>query len=324
MRTIACGAALAVASLAPSRGAFSADATPAAGAGEPVLKIGDRVVTRAELQAQLEYEPAPILDRMRDDENFGRIFAVRWYETELFAKAAADDGVLAKKPGLAGAAQNLGRNLIADEYVKYVLEEEFKPSETEIKTYYTMNAKERCTQPARYHLARLGVQIAKNASEAETSGANARLAKMQERLKTEPFATVADEMSDLPAKGAGGDVGWIADDELGKEEGVGVIRALAVGKTSDPIRTLRGLEIFKMVEKQEAKTLTLDECRPKIVSQINAEYRRSSTRRRTDELAKRYSASLNLDAFLAAARSAKGQDVPASPAGGQQGTGDAP
>jgi parvulin-like peptidyl-prolyl isomerase len=276
------------------------------GATEVVLKVGDRSVTAAELEAALSYEPSPILDRMRTDDNFARTFAVRWYEAELFAKAAADDGVIAQRPGLADAARNLGRNLISDEYTKYVLEAEFAPSDVELQSYYTMN-KERCVEPARYHLARIGVQIAKNASEQEKAGANQRLAAMRERLaKGESFAIVADEMSDLPAKAEGGDVGWISDDDLGKEEGVAAIRTLAVGQMTEPVQTRRGLEIFRMVEKQDAKTLSLEACKPKLVAQINSEYLKAAARRRTDELAKRYNASMNLDAFVAAARRVQG------------------
>jgi hypothetical protein len=286
-----------------------------AASGDAVLKVGDRTTTAAQLEAELAYEQAPILDRIRSDDNFARTYAVRWYEAELFAKAAADDGVAAKIPGLTGAARNLGRNLVADEYVTYVLKEEYAPTDTEIKTYYTMN-KERCIEPARYHLARLGVQVAKNASEEEAAGAQKRLRRMQERLaKGESFAAVADEMSDLPAKGAGGDVGWIGDDELGKEEGITAIRGVAVGERTEAIRTRRGLEIFTVLEKQDAKELTMEQCKPKLVATINTEYRKAAARRRTDELARRYNASLNLDAFLAAARRVQGTPPPPGSAG---------
>jgi hypothetical protein len=306
--------------------AASAGAPPAAGqtpgtATETVLKVGDRTLTRAELEAALSFEPAPLLERVRSDDNFGRRYAVRWYEAELFSKAAADDGVVAKVPGLAEASRNLGRNLIADEYLRFVLKEDYAPSDAEIQTYYTMN-KERCVEPARYHLTRLGVQIAKNASEQELAGAKERLAKMQGRIAAgESFGTIADEMSDLPAKEAGGDVGWIGDDELGKEEGVEAIRTLAVGKMTEPLRTRRGLEIFRLVEKRDGKQLTLEECRTKLVALINTEYTKAAARRRTDELAKRYNASMNLDAFLAAARQVEGREPAKKDA---QGLSDAP
>lgn len=282
---------------------------PAPAAGNVVMRIGDRQWTADELKAELSWEPAPLLERARDDANFGRTYAVRWYESELLVRAAGDDGVLVRVPGLAGAARNLGRPLIAGEYVKQMLEVEYKPTDAEVQSYYAMN-KETCKVPARYHLARLGVQVAKNASQPELEGAKKRLTTMQERLKGgEAFGKVADEMSDLPAKKEGGDVGWIGDDELGEEEGVAILRSLAVGATSEPIKTRRGLEIFKLVEREDARTKTLDQCRPQLVEQINAEYRKAASRKRVDELARRYNASLNLDAFLAAVAEVPGRPL---------------
>jgi len=272
---------------------------------EPVLKLTDRTVRRSEIRDELSFEPRELVTRMREDDNFARIYAIRWYQAELFAKAAVDDGVAARVPGLQGAARNLGRNLIADEYLNQVLEVEFKPTDAEIKSYYTMN-KAQCATPARLHLARLGVQVAKNASEEEVAGAKKRLEKMQERLKAgDAFAEVAERMSDLPSKEPGGDVGWIPEKDLGDEEGGTIIRSLAVGATSEPIRTRRGWEIFKVVEREEAKAKTLEQCRDEIVARINTEYRKAASQRRADELARRYNASLNLDAFLAAMREAE-------------------
>jgi PPIC-type PPIASE domain len=300
--------AMAIGWLAPCTA--SAQAAPGASpVDEPVLKIGERTVRRSEIRNELGFEPPELVTRMREDENFAKIYAIRWYQAELFAKAAADDGVAARVPGLSGAARNLGRNLIADEYTKQMIEVEFKPTDTEIETYYNLH-KDVCVTPRRLHLARLGVQVAKNASEEETAGAKKRLAKMQERIAAgEAFSVVADEMSDLPSKEQGGDVGWIGEQELGDEEGSTAIRSLAVGATSEPIRTRRGWEIFKLIEKDGPKTRTLAECRDDIVAQINAEYRKAASQRRSDELARRYDASLNLDAFLAAIAEAKVPDV---------------
>ncbi|MBU6178849.1 MAG: hypothetical protein KGR69_04255, partial [Verrucomicrobia bacterium] len=151
-------------------------AAPAAGVLPPgtVLKVGNRTLTVDELVAELGWEPGPLVQRMKEDRNFASTFAVRWYEAELFSRAAADDGLLAKKPGLAGAAANLSRNLISDQYVDAMLADELKPSDSEIASYYTMN-KEKCRTPIRYRFARVGVQIAKNASAEEKAAAQKRI-----------------------------------------------------------------------------------------------------------------------------------------------------
>src|SRR5262249_34389578 len=164
-RSMLSSAALAALAVAVAAGLARAEPTPKPSAlDEPVLKLGDRTVRRSELRDELGFEPAELVSKMREDDNFARIYAIRWYQAELFARAAADDGVAARVPGLQGAAQNLGRNLIADQYMTEVLQVEYKPTDAEIQSYYTMN-KERCATPGRLHLARLGVQVAKNASE---------------------------------------------------------------------------------------------------------------------------------------------------------------
>ena len=269
-----------------------------------VLKVGDQALSVDEAAAQLGWEPGVIVQRMREDRNFATTFAVRWYESELFARAARDDGLIAKKPGLAGAAANLSRNMIADQYVDAMLAEEFQPSEAEISSYYTMN-KEKCRSPIRYRFARVGVLVAKNASEEEKVAAQKRMDAIEERLVAgDSFASVAERLSDLPGKKPGGELDWIEDAELGKEEGVDVLRVLAVGDRTPPIKTRRGLEVFTLLEKEDGRQQTLEECRPKLVDQINAEYRRAATRKRVDELARRYGAAMNLDSFLEATRKA--------------------
>jgi parvulin-like peptidyl-prolyl isomerase len=145
---------------------------------------------------------------------------------------------------------------------------------------------------------------------------------MQARIKAgDSFGTIADEMSDLPSKEGGGDVGWIDEKDLGEEEGAETIRKLAIGETSQPIRTRRGWEIFKVVERETGKTKPLADCRSDIVNLINTQYRKAATQTRSDELARRYNASLNLDAFLAALAAVRPAPQPADASSGTAGGG---
>jgi hypothetical protein len=311
--TIVIAAALSLAAplSVPSR---AADAPPGPLPSGVVVRIGDAQMTREEITAQLAYEPAPLLDRLREDDNFARIYAVRWFQAGLFARAAKDDGMLARTPGLEYAAGNLGRNLIADVYTRDLMRTEFKPSDSEIETHYKVYRDVACATPPRYHLARTGVEIAKHASEAERAGAMKRLDEMKKRLAGgESFAVVANEMSDLPSKNPGGDVGWISGDDLAKDESAGLAQ-LVVGGISEPLKTRRGYEIFRMVEKEESRTKSLPECRDIIVERIESEYRKATAQRRADELAERYAAALDLGAFIDAARAARA--VPTAPEAG--------
>jgi hypothetical protein len=180
----------------------------------------------------------------------------------------------------------------------------FGCSDAEIASYYAMN-KEKCRTPIRYRFARVGVQIAKNASEEEKAAAQKRIDAIEARLVAgDPFGTVADQLSDLPGKKPGGELDWIEDGDLGKEEGVDLLRVIDVGARTPPTKTRRGIEVFTLLEKEDGRQKTIDQCRPKLVEQINQEYRRAATRKRVDDLAHRYGASMNLDAFLDAAKKA--------------------
>ena len=147
---------------------------------------------------------------------------------------------------------------------------------------------------------------AKDAKSArEKAAAQKRLEAIQAKLLAgESFAAVADQFSDLPSKNPGWELDWIEDADLGKEEGVEVLRVLSVGGRTEPIKTRRGMEIFTLIEKEDGRPQTLEECRGKLAEQINQEYRRVATRKRVDDLARRYGASMNLDAFLDAAKKA--------------------
>lgn len=283
-----------------SPGTTAAPAAAGALAPGTVLRVGDRSLSVAELAAELGWEPGPLVQRMKEDRNFASTFAVRWYESELFARAAREDGLLAKKPGLEGAAANLARNMIADQYVDTMLADELQPSDAEVASYYAMN-KEKCRTPIRYRFARVGVLVAKNASEEEKAAAQKRMDAIEARLVAgDSFASVADKLSDLPGKKPGGELDWIEDGELGNEEGVDVLRVVALGARTPPIKTRRGLEVFTLLEKEDGRQQTIEQCRPKLVAQINQEYRRAASRKRVDELARRYGAAMNLDAFLEA------------------------
>jgi hypothetical protein len=252
---------------------------------------------------------------MRDDDNAARTYAIYWFHAEVFAKAANDDGLVANTPGLAGAAHNLGRTMIARQYQDHLLTVEYRPTDNEIQQYYTFN-KQLCTVPARYHLARVVVQVAKHASPDEAASAQKRLAEIQARLKKgDAFGTVADELSDLPGKGAGGDAGWLTDDDLDKDEASGWIKTMAPSTVSEPKKTIRGFEIFQMIEVEPSRVKPVSECRDAIAQQIKRDYYKKASEARADELVKRYKASMNIDSFIAAARAAKGVPIPADASG---------
>lgn len=286
----------------------------AGGAADVVIDIGGTKTDSAELLAQLGWESESVIAHARSDENAARNLAINWYEAELLARAAADDGILAGTPGLAGAARNVGRRLVVRTYVENLMAKELAPDKTDLQSYYAMY-KERCAVPLRLRVAQMGVRIGTHASEAEREAARKRLDAMKARVDAgEAFAAVADDASDIPGRKPGGEMGWFTVEELGQQAGAAEIAATPAGRMTAPITTELGLQIYQVAEKQEPRTKTYEECREELSALIDGDYRKAAVRRRVDDLARRYNASMNIDAFIAAVRKARGKDVsPASP-----------
>jgi PPIC-type PPIASE domain len=285
---------------------------------EFVARLGERVWTREQVKAELSFLAAPHLEQARSSDNSLRAFALDWYRAPLFAKAAEADGLLAKWPGLAAAAErDGGARMIAREYINRSVLPSQKPAAGELEQFYKLHPHE-CQPALQYRLSRIVIVASQKATDEELAGAKTRLERVRERLaKGESFFTVAEEASDVPGTGRGGDMGWVPDKELGQDSDAEAIRRLKVGEVAEPARTQRGFEILKLVEKTEQKLQSLDECRPKLEKKFIDQFSKAALERKTDELMKRFGGWMNVDNFMAAVREAKSHTVePSSQPGG--------
>ncbi|MEW6268357.1 MAG: peptidylprolyl isomerase [Thermodesulfobacteriota bacterium] len=274
-------------------------ATPPAA---PVVEIGDFKVTAPQLTAEFAFLPPPVLQRLKVDDNAARIFAVDWYARAMLARAAKEDGFLAKHPGLVAAAASSEREVIAKEYLRATTEQELRATEQDVEQYKKLNP-ELCRLMGRYRIARVGVVVGRNASPQELKLASERFAEIEKRLAAgEDFAKVADETSDYSARGSGGDMGWIEEDKVRQSPHGEAILKLGVGDKTPAIDTGQGKVIYRLLEKTEAGELPVAECRPKVEQALRQQYTKDLLLRRIDELAARFGAKMNLDAFIAAVR----------------------
>lgn len=275
---------------------------PAWAADDVVVRIGDFTMTGPQLTAEFSYSPPALLHQIRRSDNAARLLAIEWYSNALIAKAAADDKIFAQMPGLDAAASTLRNKMIAARVLPRYVKEKFATDERELRQFMDMN-EQLCMAPTRYRIARIGVVVGKKASEPEAAGAKARIEDVKKRLAAgESFATLADEKSDLTAKGPGGEVGWLAGEELERTQGKETITELKKDQVSDILPTPEGFVIYKLLEREEARKLSFEECRTTLDKVMNERFRAQIAREWVDELAKRYDASMNVDAFAAAVR----------------------
>jgi len=281
---------------------------------EVVLKIGDWQVTGAEITAEGTLLPAAAIARLHSDSNAARAFAFDWYSDALFARAAEKEGLFDRVPGLKGFSETIARDAIARVYARDLLETRFKPSETEIQQLYAMHKAEVCTAPARYRVARAGVLLGRKATPQEIESATKRMEEIERRLVAgEEFASVAGELSDLDPKTAMGE--WISEEDVGQSGDPDGITSLKVGERSKAIESHTGRTIYSMLEREEARTLTLPECRARLEQSLTAQFQRDIVMERVDKLGKEFDGAMNIDAFVAALRAVPAKPIPAPPMG---------
>lgn len=269
---------------------------------DAVMRIGDWTMSGPEITAEFSWSPPALLSQVRRNDNAVRLLAVEWYSNALIAKAAADDKLLDKMPGLASAATTLRNKMIASRVMPRYVQDKFAPDEQELKQFVDLNP-DLCQAPARYRIARIGVVVGKRASEPEAQGAKARIEDVQKRLGAgESFATLADERSDLTAKAPGGEVGWLTQEEIERTDGHEKVTALKKDQVSEIVQTTDGFVLYKLLDREEPRKLSFAECRATAEQVMNERYKAQIARDWIDELAARYKASLNVDAFAAAVR----------------------
>jgi parvulin-like peptidyl-prolyl isomerase len=275
----------------------------ALGAGDDVVvRVGDWTMTGPEITAEFGYSLPALINQVRRSDNSARLLAVEWYSNALITKAAADDKMLEKAPGLKDAADALRRKMIATRVLQQYLKEKYRPDERELRQFVDLN-EALCQAPARYHVARIGVIVGKKASPAEAEGAKGRIEDIKKRLAAgESFATLADEKSDLPVKNPGGEVGWLSAEEVERTDGKEKLTTLKKGEVSDITPTADGYVIFKLLDREEPRKLSFEECKATAEQVMNERYRAQIARDWIEELAKRYNSSINMDAFAAAVR----------------------
>lgn len=279
-----------------------AHVTAFAAKDDAVVRVGDWTMTGPEITAEFTYSSPALINEVKRSDNSARLLAVEWYSNALIAKAAADDKMLDKLPGLKDAADALRRKVIATRVLTEYLREKYAPTDQELKQFMDLN-EALCEAPARYRVARIGVIVGKKAGEAEAQAARGRIDDIKKRIDAgESFAKLADERSDLPVKGEGGEVGWLSSDELDRTDGKEVLTGLKKGEVSQVTKTADGWVVFKLLDREEPHKLTFDECRPKLARVMNDRYTAQIAHDWVDELAKRYDSSINVDAFAAAVR----------------------
>ncbi|GEM_PF-3701167 len=161
----------------------------------------------------------------------------------------------------------VSKQIVVDKFVDTRTKELIKVTDDEIKTFYQTNT-DKFAQPesvlARQLLLKVPPKEAadyKDKHDAALKKAEVIAKDVQSGKKFEDLARENSEDSQTAAKG--GDLGAVTRGKLQKEL-EDALFALNVGEVSKPIETPTGIYVFQAVEKNSARTLTLEESSEKI------------------------------------------------------------
>jgi peptidyl-prolyl cis-trans isomerase C len=158
-----------------------------------------------------------------------------------------------------------------------------KATDKDIEEFYNSNV-ERFKQPERVRASHVLVK---------TGAEDSEQAKREKRQKIEKiltdisqggdFSTMASQYSDCPSKARGGDLGFFSRGQMVKpfEE---TAFALNVGEISGVVETQFGYHIIQVNEREEARTIPLDEIRDDIAAHLDEMNRQKEIRNYISEL----------------------------------------
>ena len=159
--------------------------------------------------------------------------------------------------------KRLSEQIIISKLVNQQIRKKVIVSEEEVKKYMDAN-REKLSDGEAFKLRQIFFKRPKNDADKEVIKEKASL--IIQKLKAgEDFSALAEEYSEDPSNGLGGNLGFIKKSYL-TEEFVNKLNAMNVGDVSIPFWTEKGLHIIKLDEKISAQNI--DEARENVRKQL--------------------------------------------------------
>jgi peptidyl-prolyl cis-trans isomerase SurA len=150
-------------------------------------------------------------------------------------------------------------------------------SETEAKSYYDTHMNEFTTPPS-VTLREILVAIQsdnRGVNVGAEDSAKTRIEELRAQVTTgkQPFEKLASESSDSPSKANAGLIGPLSVLDLSPELRK-LIETMKIGDVSQPIRTARGFQLFKLESRTETHTLPFDQAKDQIGERVFTDKRK--------------------------------------------------
>jgi len=236
-----------------------------AGADDTVVaKVGDRQVTAAEIRPYLE--PIPAAERTALAGNKEALTS--FVRSVLVRQAVLQEAVGAgwdKKTQTIADIERLRDQYVVESYLAEVgkVPEGF-PSDEDLKKAYEAE-KGRLQMPQRYRLAQIFI-----ASGDDEEAARRKASDLAGTLKDNPgeFAALAKRNSDdAPSAARGGDLGWMAADEITPEIRA-ALKGLAKGQITPPVEGRAGFHLLQVGDVRPAGPASFEEVRDQLTAAL--------------------------------------------------------
>ncbi len=156
-------------------------------------------------------------------------------------------------------------------------------TDDEVHTYYTSHI-DAYKLPDRAHVAHILFKtVDKTDAEAEEIRKKAEDVLKQAKSGKD-FGALAKQYSDDTSKDKGGDIDWIVKGQT-VPEFEAVAFSLPKGSISELVKTQYGFHIIKVIDRENARTQTVDEVRPMIMAAIQAEKAQQAGQQIADQIA---------------------------------------
>ena len=149
------------------------------------------------------------------------------------------------------------------------------PTEQEIAAFYDTN-RSRFQQPERVHARHILISVGKDDTPEQKAEKRARAAKIRTDLVAgADFAATASQASDCPSKQQGGDLGFFGRGMMVPAFESAAF-ALKVGELSDVVETDFGYHLINILEREDAREVTLNEAREGIIRNMQDQQKQAA------------------------------------------------
>jgi peptidyl-prolyl cis-trans isomerase D len=158
---------------------------------------------------------------------------------------------------------------LAYPYVKFA--GGIKVTEQEIEQYYNENRDAKFRKPREAKLSYISLRVAPEVPAEKKAAVKARAERIVAEARAgKDFEQLIKEVSADAAQGGGGDAGWVTEGQF-PEPLNKTIFSLAKNQVSDPVEAPGGLQILKVEDLREGKTLTVKEASAEITQILTAQ-----------------------------------------------------